>query len=377
MLPSLVRRAAVATLAGLLGSLVPLALAPAPSSASPGCLSEDGMLGGCDDTNPPVFTPSNVTISVVTGVASVTAQASYSDADVDPLAYQCALDGAAFGACGPFPGLTAATHTLAVRAIDGHDQPIAACDVVCAPLYNETAPDYTEVTKQFTVTATGDGGGGTTPPPPAPSGAPETQITGGPTDRLTPSSPVSLTRHPSVVLTASEPATFNCAVNAKKVPCQAGTTVLKRLKPGPQVFVAQAVDSDGNFDATPASLTFYVPFNLAPGQGQHWKRVKSHGSYAGDYVSTTSKGATLSLGPVKNVHEVRLVAPVGPQLGKVAVRIGNGPWLKVSLKAAKQADLHVFELRESGARSLSGRIEVKALKVPAGGAVAVDAIVAR
>ena len=56
------------------------------------------------------------------------------------------------------------------------------------------------------------------------------------------------------------------------------------------MFVAQAVDRDGNFDATPASLTFYVPYDLAPSQGRGWKRVKSRGSFAGDYVSTTKQG---------------------------------------------------------------------------------------
>ena len=219
--------------------------------------------------------------------------------------------------------------------------------------------------------------GGATPSAPGSDGAPETQITDGPHDPITPDQPVSLSRHPSVVLAASEPATFNCAINARKVPCQNGVTVLERLKPGPQVFVAQAVDVDGNFDATPASLTFYVPDNLAPGQGKRWKRVKSHASYAGDYVSTSTKGAVLTVGRVTDIREVRLIAPVGPRLGKVAVRVGTGSWMKARLTSAKPQKLVVFELRGAGAKPLSGVIQVKALKVPAGGAVAVDAIVAR
>ena len=74
--------------------------------------------------------------------------------------------------------------------------------------------------------------GGTTPPTGA-EGAPETQISGGPHDRITPGKPVSLSPRASVVLTASEPATFNCAINSKKVPCQGGVTVLKKLGAGP------------------------------------------------------------------------------------------------------------------------------------------------
>jgi hypothetical protein len=183
---------------------------------------------------------------------------------------------------------------------------------------------------------------------------PDTQISGGPHDEITPGQPVSLSPRPSVVLTASEPATFNCAINSKRVPCQAGETVLKNLSPGTQVFVAQAVDQAGNFDASPASLTFYVPHDLSP-----------------------RKGAVLTVGAVKGVREVRLIAPVGPKLGKVAIRVGQGSWIKVRLKSAEADRLHVFVLRGTGAKPLSGVMQVKALKVPKGGAVAVDAIVAR
>ena len=214
-------------------------------------------------------------------------------------------------------------------------------------------------------------------PAPGPDGEPDTQISGGPQDEITPGQPVSLTRSPSVVLAASEPATYNCAVNAHKVPCQDGVTVLKNLKSGPQVFVAQAVDQEGNFDATPASLTFFVPYDLTPRQGKGWKRVKSRASYSGDYVSTTRTGAVLTLGAVTDVREVRLIAPVGPALGKVAIRVGDGSWVRVRLKSAHSGKLRVFVVRSARARPLSGRIEVKALRMPAGGAVAVDAIVAR
>jgi hypothetical protein len=208
-------------------------------------------------------------------------------------------------------------------------------------------------------------------------GPPETQISGGPQDDITPNQPVTLSKRPTVKLSASEPSTFHCAINQKKVPCQDGITVLQHLKPGPQVFVAQAVDQAGNFDPTPASLTFYVPHNFKPGQGQGWKKVKSRSSYAGDYVSTTTKGALLHLGKLRGVREVRLIAPIGPKLGKLAIRVGKGSWMKVRLTAPTSQRLHVFELRSLDASPLDGVIQVKALKVPRGGAVAVDAIVAR
>ena len=381
MLPSPVRRTAPLALIGLLVALFPVLVA-VPAHASPGCTRETGALGSCDDTTPPVFTASNVTIDVAGSTASVTAQAGpNADGDTDPITYQCALDAAGFIPCAPYPGVAVGPHTMKVRAIDSHDQGITACEVVCPPLYTESAnSDYTEITTQFTVNAAGGGGGGgggTVPPPPGPGGAPETQITGGPSDKITPGQPVSLSKHPTIRLTASEAATYNCAINAKKVACHDGVNVLKGLKPGTQVFVAQAVDRDGNFDATPATITFYVPYNLTTHQGQGWKKVKARGSYSSDYVSTTHQGALLTLGRVKGVHELRLIAPTGPQLGKVAVRVGNGGWLKVDLKSATSKKLVAFEVRGTGASALSGAIQVKALTVPAGGAVAVDAIVAR
>jgi hypothetical protein len=206
---------------------------------------------------------------------------------------------------------------------------------------------------------------------------PQTEISSGPQDEITPSQPVTLSKSTTVKVSANEPSTFNCAINAKKVPCQDGVAVLQHLKPGLQVFVAQAVDQAGNFDPTPASLTFYVPHNLKPGQGQGWKKVKSQSSYAGDYASTTTTGALLHLGKLRGVREVRLIAPVGPKLGKLAIRVGKGSWMKVRLKAPTSQRLHVFELRTLDARPLNGVIQIKALKVPRGGAVAVDAIVAR
>jgi hypothetical protein len=138
------------------------------------------------------------------------------------------------------------------------------------------------------------------------------------------------------------------------------------------VFVAQAVDRDGNFDATPATLTFYVPVNLQPAQGQGWKRVKDRGAYSGDYVSATAKGAllTLSLGKVR---ELRLIAPTGPELGKVAIRVGNSSWAKVSLKSAKAQNLQEFVIRGAGSGPVGGKVQIKAVK----GSVAIDALVAR
>jgi hypothetical protein len=382
MLPSPVRAGACATLAGLLAGLLAAVLVPlvvtAPAQASAGCTSErPGVLGlSCDDENAPDTTAASGS-QTAAGQVTVSATGAYSDGDHDPIGFQCQVVGTApWGPC-TISNLSPGDPRIAIRAVDTAD---LALDTPCDDLLCTVpeVPDFDTSPAVVTVHVTGGtGGGGTVPPPPGPGGAPETQITRGPRDRLTPGEPVSLVRRPVFELTASEPATFNCAVNATKVPCQAGLTVLKKLEPGVQVFVAQAQDRDGHFDTTPATLTFYVPHDLAPGQGKGWKNVKSHGSYANDYVTTGQKGAVLSVGRVQAVREIRLLAPAGPRLGKVAVRVGNGPWLKVRLRATESQKLRVYELRRPDARPLSGAVQVKALAVPAGGAVAVDAIVAR
>jgi hypothetical protein len=379
MLLSPVRRTALLSLAGLLAVVLPVIATTAPAQASAACSTEKPNVLGltCDDELPPITSGATGTQSAA-GQVTVTAAATYSDADADPTGYQCRLVGtAAWGPC-TISDLSAGDHQVDIRAVDTADY---ARNTPCDDLLCGNAPevpDYDATPERVTVTVTGTGGGGgTTPLPSGPNGEPETKISGGPRDKITPGAPVTLTRRTTVVLQSSEPATYNCAINAKKVACHDGTNVLRGLKPGTQVFVAQAVDKQGNFDATPASITLYVPINLNPDQGEGWKRVKSRGSYAGDYVSTTRKGAVLTLGALKGVHELRLVAPTGPNLGKVAVRIGHGTWRRINLKSAKAQKLQVFVIRGPGSRGASGSIQIKAVKVPAGGAVAVDAIVAR
>ncbi len=377
MLASPVRRTVLLALIGMAAGLLPLVIT-APVSASASCTTEQGVFPlMCDDEKPPDTVSATWTTDGT--AAYVIATASYNDngADQDTYGFQCqvadgSLDPGGWGGC-TISGLSDGNHAIAVRAVDAVDHAIAACELVdCGP----EVPDFDASPLTVTVTI-GDGGGGGGGLPGGPNGAPETQISAGPHDKITPGAPVALTRSPQFTLASSEPATFNCAVNARKVPCQAGVNVLKRLKPGSQVLVAQAVDRDGNHDATPASFTFYVPLNLEPGQGNGWRKVKSRGAFAGDYVSTSIRGAVLTVGSVNGVREVRLIAPTGPNLGKVAVRVGHGKWKTVDLKAAKTQQLRVFVIRGPGSGLVSGVIQIRALKAPGGGAVAVDAIVAR
>ena len=378
MLLQRTRGAALATLAGLGAGLLMLVLPGAPAQAAPGCMTEakDPLLGvGCDDDNPPVTDTGAVTITGLT--ATFTGTAHYTDADKGSITFQCQLGSGAWGGC-VFPGLAAGSYTAAIRAVDSAD---AAITAYCPPVLcsGPEAPDYdaTPVTLSLTVNpgGGGTGGNGTSNDPPVVNPDPDTFISKGPVDRITPGVPVALSRHPKVLLSASKAATFRCAINAHKVACHGGLNVLKKLKPGPQVFVAQAVDAAGNFDKTPAALPFYVPINARAAGA--WHHVKSRGSYAGDYVATGAKGAVLTLAAVKGVREVRVIAPAGPRLGTLAIRVGHSGWFKVKLTSKADERLAVFVVRNASAKPLSGPIQVKALRVPARGAVAIDAVVAR
>jgi len=119
------------------------------------------------------------------------------------------------------------------------------------------------------------------------------------------------------------------------------------------------------------TLDFFVPTNLQP-RGA-WKRATGHHYFRGDFVRTSAAGATLSGGVYKHVHEVRLIAPSGPKLGVVAVRVGNGPWIKVDLHGTKDQAVHSYEVRSPTSKAASGAVQIKAVS----GSVAVDAIVAR
>ena len=379
MLPSPVRRAVLLAVTGLVATLLPLVATAEPTQASASCTTEKpGFLGAtCDDEKPPNTTSATGTQSAA-GQVTVTANFVYSDSDRDPVGFQCQLVGtASWGPC-VVSGLAAGTARIAIRAIDTADSALnTKCDELLCGNTPEV-PDFDATPEVISVTLTSGGsGGGTLPPPSGPNGEPETQISDAPRDKITPGAPVALTRTPRITLVSSEPATFNCAINARKVPCHDGVNVFRGLKPGVKVFVAQAVDKDGKFDATPASITFYVPINLSAAQGKGWTNVKSRGSYASDYVSTSARGAVLTVASVTGVHEVRLVALTGPKLGKVAVRVGAGKWKTVNLKSEKSQKLQVFMIRSANAAKVSGKVQIMALKVPSGGTVAVDAIVAR
>jgi ELWxxDGT repeat protein len=133
--------------------------------------------------------------------------------------FECALDGAAYGACSSpvsYTGLADGQHTFAVRAADG--------------LGNV---DQTPAARSWTVD--------TTPP--------ETTIDFGPSGTVQ-------SRSATFGFSASEPASFTCSLDgASPSPCNSPISYDK-LRRGTHTFTVRATDQAGNVDPTPASRTW-------------------------------------------------------------------------------------------------------------------------
>jgi hypothetical protein len=259
---------------------------------------------------------------------------------------------------------TTTPYTFKVRAVDANDQAIAACDSTPSACTNTEVvqdQDPTPATATLKVDTT----------------VPNTFVTRTPQDDLRPDWPVTLTRSPQLVLNSNEGgAGFVCTVNDKPTACAEGVVTLRGLRSGPQELSAQAVDRAGNADPTPATSEFFVPANLKASRGSGWKRVRQAGAFDGDLVRARKVGATLRIGKQRNVREVRLIAPSGPRLGTIQVRVGRSQWYTVSLKG-KASRQRTYLVRNQYAPLQTGPIVIRVASLPRGGSVQLDALVAR
>ena len=266
-----------------------------------------------------------------------------------------------------FSGLAqsgAVPYTFKVRAVDASDDATATCAAppcVCIGHGAVADQDTTPAATAFKVDTT----------------APNTFITRTPQDDLRPDWPVALTRSPQLALNTNEGgAGFRCEVNGKRRACAEGPVTLKRLRSGPQTFSAQAVDAAGNADPSPATSKFFVPANLRARSGSGWTRVRRSDAFDGDLVTASKVGAVLRIGHQRNVREVRLLAPAGPRLGRIQVRVGHSRWYTVNL-AGKASHQQTYVVRDQFAPLQTGAITIRVLSVPRGGSVQLDALVAR
>lgn len=388
----LVALPAAGLVAALLTTTGPVA---APAVATPGCLSEAVTdqpvtgLGGekCDDEVPPVVDPTvTVTPEPRTGQRWISSKrvtfafsGRFTDADGDRLGFECQFYDSVNAPSSWEPCTSpvsfqdlqetgAVPYTFRARAVDLGDHAIdatATCGIGCSAPGTDredvSAPVSTEV-RVDTV---------------APSGAVRAS---GLFDEENPSWPMVRSKRLQVVLTAAgtrdrSPVAFDCTLNGAKVPCASGTTDLRRLTPGDNRFSARARDAAGNVDPTPATLQFSVPRNLTAKKGTGWKRVREGGYFANDFLQTSRRGAVVSF-PARNVRELRLIAPSGPGLGKVEVKVGRGAWRTVNLAGKRYERFHVYQVRDQFEVLMSGRIQVRSKVASKQRLVRVDAVLA-
>ena len=367
------RLAALASLA-LAASAVQVVATAAPAQAA-GCQAET-TLGMCDDVTPPETTlvavrptPTQAGYVRQSTVTFDFAGVAVDSTDGGQLAFECqlyntAVPPTAWQACvsgQPYSGLadTAATpYTFRVRAVDATD-----ADVVCPTLLCADEPDFDQTPATTTIKVD--------------TTVPNTFMTRTPQDDIRPDWPVTLTRSPQVALNSNQSsASFVCTLNDKPRACAEGLVTFPDLKSGPQGLTAQAVDGAGNVDPTPSATKFFVPLNIKAPHGSGWQRVRTAGAFDGDLVQASRVGATLRIGGQRNVREVRLIAPAGPRLGRVQVRVGRSQWytLDLSGKAARQK---TYVVRDQYTPLQSGAIVIRVLSLPRGGSVRLDALVAR
>jgi hypothetical protein len=387
------RRLASLLAAGLLATLLPL-LAGVPAAQAAGCQDEtrsgNALLGfsGCDDITPPDTTITAVAPApTALGYTRSTTVAfawtgSYAEPDTGELTYQCQLFSTAtppeqWQSCTSpkvYEGLadsSAAPYTFRVRAVDSDDAAIAACDGNPEPLTDPFCTNEESVADVDPTPATTTVRVDTV--------APNTFLDSEPVDSIRPDKPVVTTASPTLQLNSNEPAGFACTLNGAAVKaCAKGVVTLADLKGGSYTFVARAFDAALNIDPTPVTTTFFVPTNIKKSKRSGWSKVRQAGLFGNDYLTASKVGRNLVLPAVKNVREVRLLAPTGPTLGKVEVRIGTSQWYTVDLFSKKPRALVQLLVRDEFTLPRSGPIQIRVKQLTGKRtSVRVDAIVAR
>ena len=166
-------------------------------------------------------TAPNTTLTSTPPALSNLNSAAFTFISTEPGTFECSLDGAVFTVCTTpvsLTGLADGSHTFQVRARD------AAGNVDATPA-------------SFTWTVD------TTPP--------DTTITSGPA-ALTNATAATIT------FTATEPGTFECALDGAAFSSCTTPLSLSALAEGSHTLLVRATDAAGNVDATPASRTWVI-----------------------------------------------------------------------------------------------------------------------
>jgi hypothetical protein len=385
------RRFATLAVAGLVAALLPAFGATAPASAAGPCESEKqtGSVFGatvCDDTSQPSTTLAGASPTpngagyINVDHVTFTFGGAASPGDTDPIAYQCQFFNSAttpstWQACtspATYDHLADAgpdnptPYTFRVRAVDTADNGLDA--TTCTGLFCSHADtdvadlDETPATTTVRVDTT----------------RPDTYILDAPTDDQGSDYPMSTSRTVRLRLDATEgtdadPLNYGCKLDGAKVDCNQGITTLTGLGGGDHTFTAAATDRAGNTDQSPAVAKFSVPKNLVKADG--WATRREGGYFAGDYLESRRVGAQLSV-PGKNVRELLLIAPAGPGLGVVEVKIGQSIWRPVNLNAPSYTRFKIYKVRDRYDPLVSGKILIRVKQLDKNQVVRVDAVLA-
>lgn len=384
---------AAASAAALLGALLPVALAPAPADAANGCLTEVPQGGGplgpltpgtrCDDQVPPEATLEGVSPApnaagfVSSKSLTFTFSGAHSDADTDPIGFECkfyntAAEPSEWKSCtspatySDLADTTAVPYTFKVRAFDAADRGIDAT-ASTNPIFGtggaETDLPDVEDTPQSQVVKVD-------------TRAPQAFIFNTPFDRETPSLPMLTTDSPTFRLAASEGGVvYSCDIDGREVPCENGNTTFPGLGAGTKVLTVGATDPAGNVDPDPATTTFTVPADIEKPAGSKWRETASPRAFGGSYIETTAFGAKFGVEGT-NVREVRLIATKRPEAGILRYKTpGNPNWAKVKLNSSRIERGAVIVLRNPSSKSFTGTMRFKTMS--RGKLIEVDAIMLR
>lgn len=335
---------------------------------------------GCDDVLPPEsvvkgLTPKpNEARYIRTDAVSIRFSSAHTDADTDPIDHECqfyaeATAPSTWQACtSPFvrDGLDesgALPYTFRVRAVDRPDHANDLTSQVHFPhQQDKDVPDVeqTPASARFFVDTV----------------APNTFINGLPVDNIRPDWPVVEKSSPKFTIRSDSPTSRTvCRLNGRKFPCSTDQqTKFKNLGPGSKTLKVKTYDVAGNPDPTPERYRFYVPKNLTPEHASRaWERVQAGGHIGGDLLQVRRAGATVKA-YAKNVRELRLIAPAGPDLGKLEVSIGGGQKYVVDLRSATAERRHHYLVRDEFSPLATGMIRIRARNNKL---TQVDALVAR
>jgi hypothetical protein len=185
----------------------------------------------------------------------------------------------------------------------------------------------------------------------------QTQITGG-----TAPNEFLLKDRTTVTFSSSvADSTFRCTLDGKTVACADGKVVLKGLTNRTHRFAVAAVTPGGVVDPTPAVIRFANPVDddLLKQVSGKWKSHQDPAAYGGDYLSTRSKGATLSF-EAKRATRIALVVGTDSGNGSVAVFFAGQRIATVKTSSAKPRVRVLLPVR-SFANARSGLLEIRTL----------------